>query len=88
MPAIKPFRALVVEQILDPTMKLLLISACVSLVVNIFVGTSQALIESISIFIAAALIISLAAGNDLVKEKQFLKLYEELRRQECSVIRG
>lgn len=90
MPKLKTFMELVWEQLQDKTMQLLLIAATISLVVDVFTYSTDkwGWVESLSIYIAAALIITLAASNDMVKEKQFLKLHKEIKNQECSVIRG
>ena len=73
-------------------MKLLLIAATISLVINVLTYDKSTnpygYLESLSIYIAAALIIFLAASFDVIKEKQFLKLHKEIKNQECSVIRG
>lgn len=45
-------------------------------------------IEGASIFFAIALITGFASGTDYMKEKQFLKLHDEIKNEEISIIRG
>jgi Ca2+ transporting ATPase len=60
------------ENFEDRILQILLIAAFVSLVIGIWKeGIEHGWIEGLSIFIAVTIIVSVTAGNNYIKEKQF-----------------
>ena len=49
---------------------------------------SYAWVEGVSIYFAVALIALFASASDYMREKQLLKLHDEIKNEEVSVIRG
>jgi Ca2+ transporting ATPase len=71
-PKIRTLWELILENFEDRILQILLIAAFVSLVIGIWKeGIEHGWIEGLSIFIAVAIIVSVTAGNNYVKEKQF-----------------
>ena len=69
---IKSLWTLVKEQFGDTILQVLLVAAAVSLVIGILrEGFEKGWLEGTTIYLAVVIIVSVAAGNDYVKEKQF-----------------
>jgi hypothetical protein len=65
------------------------VAAVLTTLIGYFFSTSSSdTIEGISIFFAIALITGFASATNYMKEKQFLKLHDEIKNEEVSVIRG
>jgi len=89
LPKIKPVSEMIIEQFEDLTIRILLIAATLSIIAGIATkGWSTGWIEGVSIYFAVLLIVSLTLGNDYMKNRQFLKLIEQVKDIEVSVIRG
>lgn len=69
-------------------MRVLLIAATLTLIIGLLSEKSYQWVEGASIYFAVAFIAIFASSCDLLKERQFLKLNEEIRKQEVSVVRG
>lgn len=67
---------------------MLLVAATLTLIIGLFSDKQYQWVEGASIYFACAFIALFTSACDLLKEKQFLKLHEEARNQEVSVIRG
>jgi len=74
-----------------------LVAATLTLVIGLFAGSRETedsgssgyeWVEGASIYFAVAFIAIFSASCDYMKEKQFLKLHDEVRNQEVSVVRG
>ena len=65
-----------------------MVAATFTLLTGLFSEKAYQWVEGASIYFAVAFIAVFAAGCDYMKEKQFLKLHDEIRNQEVSVIRG
>ena len=75
-------------QFQDVTLKILCGAAALTLVIGLFSENDYKWIEGASIFVAVAFIALFTSGADYMKEKQFLKLHDEIKNEEVSVIRG
>ena len=70
-------------------LKILCASAIVSLILGIATeGLAKGWMEGASILVAVVIIITVTAGNNYIKEKQFQKLNEVAERKNVSVIRN
>jgi Ca2+-transporting ATPase len=76
------------EQFEDSTLKILLVAATLTLIIGLFSANNYQWIEGASIYFAVAFIALFASGTNHLKEKQFLKLEEEIKNEEVNVIRG
>jgi len=65
-----------------------LIAAGLTLLIGLFSEEEYKWVEGASIFFAVGLITLFASGSEYMKEKQFLKLHDEIKNEETSVIRG
>lgn len=64
-------------------------AATVALTIGIIQhGLKNGWVEGTSIFMAIAIIVSVTAGNNYVKEKQFQKLVSKASEDFCPVYRG
>lgn len=88
LPKLKNFWNLLLEQAQDSTLKVLFIAATLTLLIGLFSDKATAWVEGASIYFACAFIAVFAASCDYMKEKQYLKLHDEIRNEEVSVIRG
>lgn len=85
----KSYGELLWEQCQEDTIKILFFAGVVSLVIGFFNDQSQgAWIEGVSIMAACAFITMLSSLCNWGKEKQYLKLHDEIKNEEVSVIRG
>ena len=70
-------------------MQILLSAATVALIIGIIKdGWEHGWIEGLSIYIAIAIIVSVTAGNNYVKEKQFQKLVSKASEDFIATYRG
>ena len=89
MPRIRTLWELIVENFEDRILQILLIAAFVSLIIGILKdGIEHGWVEGLSIFIAVAIIVSVTAGNNYIKEKQFQKLVSKASDDYIAVYRG
>lgn len=76
------------EQVQDTTIKVLFVAATLTLIVSFFSDKNKSWYEAASIYAACLFIALFASTCDYVKEKQYLKLHDEIRNEEVSVVRG
>ena len=76
------------ESLSDPTLQILLLAATLTLIIGFFSRNPYSWIEAVSIYFAVAFIAIFASATNYAKEKQFLKLDEEVRNEEVNVVRG
>lgn len=74
-------------------MRILLVAATLTLIIGLFNDlskdtTSYQWVEGASIYFAVAFITLFTTACDYLKEKQFLKLHDQVKNQEVSVVRG
>lgn len=73
---IKTLWELILENFEDHILRILLLAATCSLVIGVIQhGWKAGWVEGLAIFIAVGVIISVTAGNNYIKEKQFQKLF-------------
>jgi Ca2+-transporting ATPase len=65
-----------------------LVAATLTLLAGLYDSRSNSWVEGVSIFFAVFFIALFASATNYMKEKQFLKLDEEVRNEEVNVIRG
>ena len=63
-------------------------AATLTLLAGFYDERSNSWVEGVSIFFAVFFIALFASGTNYAKEKQFLKLDEEVRNEEINVVRG
>lgn len=88
MPEIKSFLTSILEQFEDTTLRVLIVAATLTLLAGLFSDIPYQWVEGASIYVAVLFIVSFASSCDHLKEKQYIKLHEEVFKQEVSVIRG
>lgn len=72
LPKIRTLCELIMENFEDRILQILLIAAGVALIIGIWKdGIEHGWVEGLSIFIAVTIIVSVTAGNNYIKEKQF-----------------
>jgi len=76
------------DQFEDSTLRVLLVAATLTLLVGLFSDRENGWVEGASIYFAVAFIASFASAFDVLKEKQYLKLHDEIRNEEVNAIRG
>jgi O-antigen/teichoic acid export membrane protein len=59
----------------DTILRILIVSAIISLVIGMIMHPDHGWIEGTAILSAVVIVVSVGAGNDYVKEKQFRALY-------------
>ena len=70
-------------------MKILLVAATITLLLGLFTEDEGfSWIEGASIYFAVAFIALFTSASDYIKNKQFLKLHDEIKNEEVNVIRG
>lgn len=70
-------------------LRILCISAVVSLVLGIATeGLKEGWLEGSSILLAVVIIVTVTAGNNYIKEKQFQKLNAVATQKDVEVVRG
>ena len=73
---IKTLWELILENFEDHILRILLLAATCSLIVGVMQhGWKAGWVEGAAIFMAVGVIISVTAGNNYIKEKQFQKLF-------------
>jgi P-type Ca2+ transporter type 2C len=85
---IRPYYKVLWEQFQDPTLQVLLVAATLTLLAGLYDTRSNSWVEGVSIFFAVFFIALFASGTNYMKEKQFLKLDEEVRNEEVNIVRG
>lgn len=93
MPKVKSFYRLILPQLEDINLRILLVAGAFTLLVGLFSkketeADSYKWIEGASIFVAVAFIMLFTAANDYSQEKQLIRLHEDIRNEEVSVVRG
>ena len=89
LPKIRTLCELILENFEDKILQILLLAAAVSLVIGILNdGWAHGWVEGTSIFIAIFIIVSVTAGNNYAKEKQFQKLVAKAQEDFVAVFRG
>jgi len=72
LPKIRTLCELILENFEDKILQILLMAAFAALIIGVVQhGWAAGWVEGLSIFIAVAIIVSVTAGNNYVKEKQF-----------------
>lgn len=88
-PKIRTLFELILENFEDRILQILLIAATVALIVGVVQhGWETGWVEGMSIYIAVCIIVTVTAGNNYIKEKQFQKLVSRAQEQEVAVFRG
>jgi hypothetical protein len=72
----------------DQTLRVLFVAATLTLIIGLFSDKDNAWVEGASIYFACAFIALFASGCDYMKEKQYLKIHDEILNEEVNVIRG
>jgi Ca2+ transporting ATPase len=86
---IKSLWELIVESLEDYILRVLILAATCSLVIGVVQhGWTAGWVEGVAIFIAVGVIVSVTAGNNYVKEKQFQKLFQKANEDFTVVFRG
>lgn len=85
---IRPWRKVFFEQFNDSVLRILLFAATLTLIIGLFSENDYQWIEGASIYFAVAFIALFASISNHLKEKQFLKLDNEIKNEEVNVIRG
>lgn len=89
LPKIRTLCELILENFEDKILQILLLAALVSLIIGIINdGLAHGWVEGTSIFIAIIIIVSVTAGNNYIKEKQFQKLVAKAQEDFVAVFRG
>ena len=66
---------MILENFEDRILQILLLAATVALIIGVIqFGWAHGWVEGCSIYIAIVIIVSVTAGNNYIKEKQFQKL--------------
>lgn len=77
------------ENFEDRILQILLLAAAVALVIGVIQhGWKAGWVEGLTIFIAVAIIVTVTAGNNYLKEKQFQKLFARSTQETIAVYRG
>ena len=80
---------LIVENFEDYILRILLLAATCSLIVGVIQhGWKAGWVEGVAIFAAVGVIVSVTAGNNYIKEKQFQKLFQKANEDFVAVFRG
>ena len=81
------FFSFVIECFEDLTLKILTVSALVSLVVGTIQDPREGWYEGLAIIVTISIVVMVASLNNYLKEKKFQKLNEESQERYCTVIR-
>ncbi|KAH3766666.1 calcium-translocating P-type ATPase [Pelomyxa schiedti] len=87
-PPPRSLTSMILEGLQDKTLIMLMISATVSLILGVWENPSSGWIEGTAILTAVVIVVSVAAGNDYQKERQFRKLNERKNNKPVKVVRG
>jgi Ca2+ transporting ATPase len=89
-PIVKPPKTileLIIENFEDEMLRILCASAAISLVLGIVTeGLAEGWLEGASILVAVVIIVTVTAGNNYIKEKQFRKLNEMASKKDVNVV--
>ena len=89
IPKIRILWELVVEALGDTTLIMLMVLAAVNIAIGIYKeGIEHGWVDGVAIYAAVVIIVSIAAGNNWSKEKQFQKLVAKASIDTCPVYRG
>lgn len=89
IPKIRSLWELVVEALGDTTLIMLMVLAAVNIAIGIYKeGIEHGWVDGVAIYAAVVIIVSIAAGNNWSKEKQFQKLVAKASIDTCPVYRG
>ena len=93
LPTLKSYLRIWLDQLQDPTIKILLWAGLFTFFVGIYTyyendHSKSELYEALSIFFAVLFISTFTAGTQKLQNKQFLKLHDEFKNEEVAVIRG
>jgi len=80
--------SMIMEGLSDKTLIMLCIAATVSLILGVWENPTSGWIEGTAILAAVVIVVSVSAGNDWQKERQFRKLNERKNNKPVKVIRG
>lgn len=72
----------------DSTLRVLLVAATLTLLIGLVSSRENGWVEGASIYFAVAFIALFASSFELLKERQILKLHDEIRNEECNAVRG
>jgi magnesium-transporting ATPase (P-type) len=84
----RSFFRVFLEQFEDYTLRVMLVAAALTLLVGLDSEDDYKWIEGVSIFFAIGLITVFATTCNYLKEKQFLKIFDQLKSEEINAIRG
>lgn len=88
LPEIKSYLQLLADQLNEQLLRIMLVAATFTLIVNLFQTIPLQWLEGASIYFAVLFIAAFTAANEYVQEKQYLKLHDTIRNEEVNVIRG
>ena len=77
-----------VEAFEDAMLRLLIVSALVSLIIKMIEDYTHGWIDGVAIFLSVIIIVSVGSINNYVKEKQFEKLYASQEKSNVNVFRN
>ena len=87
-PEEKTFWSFVVEAFEDTMLRVLIVSALVSLVIKMIEDYEHGWMDGFAIFMSVVIIVSVGSINNYVKEKQFEKLYASQEKTNVNVFRN
>lgn len=88
LPSITPFHELLARQYEDDNVIYLIIAATLYLMFSLFSKSKTAYIETLTIYVGVFFAALVAAICDWVKERQFLKIKDEINNAQVLVFRG
>ena len=88
LPKITSFLDLLASQFEDTNVQFLIIAATLYLLFSLYSNRSNAYIESLTIYCGVLFAALISAICDYIKEKQFLKIKDEINNEEVIVYRG
>jgi Ca2+-transporting ATPase len=81
LPKISPYWRILLNQFHDSTLKILLVAATLTLIIGLYSADEFKWVEGASIYFAVVIIALFTAGADYAKNKQFLKLHDEIKNE-------
>lgn len=88
MPSITAFHELLANQFEDDNVIFLIIAATFYLLFSVFNSSDTAYMESLTIYVGVFFASLISALCDWIKERQFLKIKDEINNAEVIVYRG
>ena len=86
---IPPLWESIKEALSDKILIILAIAAAVSVFTGMLAeGAAWGWVQGVSIYFAILVIVTVTAGNDWIKDKNFVRLQSEIKNEDISVIRG